>query len=187
MTTQATATLNEHHSAATTQLDELAARHETLQAFVAERNGLVHAPLAAERVETVTVRNGVAVTETRRIGDAVDGLKTLLARKEAELALAWSEWQAVNAELQTLVTTVLGGSDGKEDDDSERGFRARMQALENEKARAVEAMREDIEIMGREAIESMMAAEKVLRSSFPAPFPPKGCCSVILTQLLTGE
>lgn len=144
----------------------------------AQRESLL-APITEETVETNFMRDGKSVKETLQIGQRIEAFKAMLAKKEAELAHYWAEWEKVQARIVQLGIEVLGaetfegGSAG--DSREKKGYRRDMEELDLEHQIWLEEMEEEIQLIGEESVKKMQATEKV-RPHFEGAFSVlRGC------------
>jgi hypothetical protein len=123
------------------------------------------APLLEEVIETDFTRDGKTIKERAKIGQRIESFKALLKTKESELAHCWAEWEKVQAKIVELgievfgAETFKGGSAG--DEREKKGYRRDMGELDLEHQIWLEEMEEEIQLIGQEALNKMIATEKV--------------------------
>jgi hypothetical protein len=165
------------HNDLYTRVEAIKSSHESTKALTISQLKAILAPLEDEKIETNITRNGVPISEVRRVGDSVTELKQVLATKGKEIEEAWIEWRGVQAELMQLGGDVLGGEmfkkgkekagaaegGGRKSGSDGRGFKRTMELWDIELMAKKKEIEEEIQEAGRIMIRKLAASEKVCR------------------------
>lgn len=110
-------------------------------------------------------QEGRSISEIVEIGKRIAQFKQAIEEEDKKLEGYWKEWEDLQSEYKTLATRVFGGEMFNEED-ADEGYHVDMQLLDVEYTAQVNVLLEELEEIGRDAVEQMEASEKVWRSLF---------------------
>ncbi|KAJ8059927.1 hypothetical protein OCU04_011547 [Sclerotinia nivalis] len=117
------------------------------------------APLAEEKIETTVKRKSRRVLEVVEIGERVDQFRQTIESEENKLEDYWKQWESLQNEFVKFAAQVFGGDAIKEKEEDE-GYRVDMQLLDADHTTQMNALLEEIDEVGHDAIKMMKASEK---------------------------
>lgn len=157
-------TLDQTHAEFTDSLAKLQILDTAFYDEIKKQRKCLLAPLAEDTIETTFTRDGKSITGTVKIGQRIEAFKALLAKKEAELSRCWAEWEKVQAKIVELGFEVLGADalGGTASDPREKkGYQKDREKMDLEHQIWLKEIEEEIRLIGQEALNKMMAAERV--------------------------
>lgn len=160
----AKASLEESHQELLNSLQATKARNNETVATAKLHMDAILAPLADMKITTkIITKSGSKTTKTVNIGEQVDDFRAQLAIAETELKQQWERWDEAQRELAELGVEVLGkdatGAEGV--GKLVRGYAADKEVWDTELSEQFDLVEKEIEAAGKDAIEKLVAAEKV--------------------------
>lgn len=105
------------------------------------------------------------VSEVVEIGKRIDQFKQIIESEKDKLEAYWTQYQKLQADFILFLAQIVGGAPLEEKEPSE-GYRVDMRLLDAEHATEIQALLEEVDEVGHEAIKKMKASEKVYYTHF---------------------
>ncbi|KAG4029419.1 hypothetical protein MFRU_016g01720 [Monilinia fructicola] len=139
-------------------VDQKAKDHSFLENVVQDSRAL-GSSLLAERVQTMVQCKSQRVSEVVEIGKRIDQFKQIIESEKDKLEAYWTQYQKLQADFILFLAQIVGGAPLEEKEPSE-GYRVDMRLLDAEHATEKQALLEEVDEVGHEAIKKMKASEK---------------------------
>ncbi|THV50700.1 hypothetical protein BGAL_0140g00230 [Botrytis galanthina] len=153
------AAFEEAHADLLQKLTEIKATDQTFLQTISHNAQALSTPLATQKIQMTVQQEGRPISEIVEIGKRIAQFKQTIEEEDKKLEGYWKEWEDLQSEYKTLATRVFGGEMFNEED-ADEGYHVDMQLLDAEYTAQVNVLLEELEEIGRDAIEQMEASEK---------------------------